>query len=158
MENSEPKQPQISRPKIFSVLSLISAIAAGNYFIGEKLLEAIAFTTMASIFDSASIGAETLKQKNWRPQLKNAIDRTADAAIFIGFAMSRVVSGMWAAIALVLVIVLPYWAKLIWKIMKLREFQAFEPKVTGERFKISIRRFFHAGLIARVVYFIVYGV
>jgi len=93
---------------------------------------------MASIFDSASVGAETQKQKNWRPPMKNALDRTADAAIFIGFAMSRTVSEMWAAVALVLVIVLPYWVKLIWK--------------------VSIRRFFHAVLIARVIYFLVYGV
>ena len=135
---SESKQSKISRPKIFSVLSLISATLAGYYFIHTNLLEAVAFTAMASIFDSASVGAETQKQKNWRPPMKNALDRTADAAIFIGFAMSRTVSEMWAAVALVLVIVLPYWVKLIWK--------------------VSIRRFFHAVLIARVIYFLVYGV
>ncbi|MBU4246048.1 MAG: hypothetical protein ABIF85_04350 [Nanoarchaeota archaeon] len=138
MKYSETKQIKLSRPKLFSILSLFSAIAAGYYFIDAQLLEAIAFTAIASIFDSAGIGAETAKQKNWHPPLKNALDRTADAAIFIGFAMSGTVSEMWGAIALVLVIVLPYWAKLIWK--------------------ISIRRFFHAALIARVVYFLVYGV
>ena len=157
MANREIKQSKISKPKIFSILSLISAIAAGHYFIGAKLFEAIAFTAMASIFDSASIGAETPKQKNWRrqlknhlvslrsleaflfsPEIKNAFDRIADAAIFIGFAMSGIVSETWGAIALILVIVIPYWIKLIWK--------------------ISIRRFFHAGLIARVIYFILNGV
>lgn len=153
MNNSETKQPKISRPKIFSVLSLFSATFAGYYFINTQLLEAIAFTAMASIFDSAGIGAETAKssrvarsffifrenkkQENWHPPLKNALDRTADAAIFIGFAMSGTVSEMWAAVALVLVVVLPYWVKLIWK--------------------VSIRRFFHAVLIARVIYYIVYG-
>lgn len=161
---------KISRPKIFSILSLISAIAAGHYFIGSRLLEAIALTAMASIFDSASIGRGTIKQKNWHhppknhpvshrsleafsssfrkaenkangflfsPEIKNALDRTADAAIFIGFAMSHTISWTWGAIALVLVIMIPYWVKLIWK--------------------ISIRRFFHAALIARVVYFLVMG-
>jgi|GEM_PF-1746200 len=137
MDNSETNQAKISRPKIFSILSLISAILAGYYFINGGLLEAVAFTVMASIFDSASIGSETLKQKNWRPPMKNALDRTADAAIFIGFAMSRTVSFAWGAAALVLVVVLPYWVKLIWK--------------------ISIRRFFHAVLIARVIYFLAYG-
>lgn len=137
MTDNETKQSKISRPKIFSILSLFSATLAGYYFINASLLEAIAFTAMASIFDSAGIGAETQKQKNWHPPLKNALDRTADAAIFIGFAMSRTVSWNWSAVALVLVIVLPYWVKLIWK--------------------VSIRRFFHAALIARVVYFVVYG-
>lgn len=137
MTDSETKQPKISRPKIFSILSLFSAALTGYYFIQANLLEAIALAAMASIFDSASIGAETPKQKNWHPPMKNALDRTADAAIFIGFAMSGIVSWTWGAIALVLVIVLPYWIKLIWK--------------------VSIRRFFHAALIARVVYFIVYG-
>jgi hypothetical protein len=129
---------KISRPKIFSILSLIPAIVAGYYFIHAAVLEAVAFTAMASIFDSAGIGAETPKQKNWHPPLKNALDRTADAAIFIGYAMSGTVSEMWGAIALVLVVVLPYWVKLIWK--------------------VSIRRFFHAVLIARVIYFLVYWV
>ena len=137
MTDSETKQPKISRPKIFSILSLFSATLAGYYFINTSLLEAIAFTAMASIFDSASIGAETQKQKNWHPPLKNALDRIADASIFIGFAMSGTVSWIWGAAALVLVIILPYWVKLIWK--------------------VSIRRFFHALLIARVIYFIVYG-
>ncbi len=131
-------EQKISRPKIFSILSLISAIAAGHYFINANLLEAIALTAMTSILDSASIGAETSKQKNWHAPMKNALDRAADAAIFIGFAISRTVSWTWGAIALVLVIILPYWVKLIWK--------------------ISIRRFFHAVLIARIIYFMVAGV
>ncbi len=171
MAKSDAKHVKMSRPKIFSILSLIAAIDAGYYFIHQEILYAVVFTAMASIFDSAGIGSETQKQKNWHPplknhpvslrsleafssssrkaenevngflfspQIKNALDRIADAAIFIGFMMSGTVSQMWGAIALVLVIVLPYWVKLIWK--------------------ISIRRFFHALLIARVVYFIVYGV
>lgn len=136
MENGESKQFQINRPKIFSVLSLISAIAAGNYFIGEQLLEAVAFTAMASIFDSAGIGAETNKQKNWRAPIKNALDRTGDAAIFIGFMISGIASETLGAFALVLAIMLPYWVKKIWK--------------------INIRRFFHAALIAWCVYFLSY--
>ncbi len=127
---------KINRPKIFSILSLISAIAAGYYFMNARIIEGIALTSVASVLDSAGLGAETKNQKSWAPPIKNVIDRTADAAIFIGFALSGAISETLGAVALVLVIMLPYWVKKIWK--------------------INIRRFFHAALIAWCVYFSVW--
>lgn len=128
-------KPEINRPKALLILSLLSAIASGYYFLSENLPEAIAFTALASILDSAGLGAETNKQKSWAPSVKNALDRSADAATFVGFALSGLVSKTAGGAALVLVIILPYWIKKLWR--------------------INIRRFFHAGLIAWSIYFLV---
>jgi len=108
--------PEINRPKILAALSFVFSVPAGYYFLRGDAISAIVFVLLSDFADIAGARIEKRTGKEgWKPFIKMAIDRCADAAIFIGFALSGLVPKGFGIALLVAAIIVPFWAQVLWK-------------------------------------------
>lgn len=108
--------PEINRQKILAVLSFVFSLPAGYYFLAGDARSAIVFVILSDFADGAGARLEKRTGKEgWKPFIKMAINRCADAAIFIGFALSGLVPKGWGIALLVAAIIVPFWVQTLWK-------------------------------------------
>lgn len=140
----------LSRQNLLSAAALIFAIAAAESFLDKAIFQAAVFVALSSISDALCDSRNPAELKPKKPkgriiimaggrgksEIRCAINRMADAAMFIGFALSGIAPKAASFLALAIAVLLPYWIALF------------------SGFRFNVRRFFHAGLIAASVWFL----
>lgn len=107
---------RIDRPKLLAVLSFLFSLPAGYYFMQKDILQAAVYLLLSDVSDrmASKIQARE-KSSGWKMPLKIAIERCSDAAIFVGFLFSGAVPVNYGAALLAAAIIVPFWARAVWK-------------------------------------------